>query len=182
MNKALFIDRDGVINRERNYVHRIGDFEFLPGIFTSLKKFNSLGYLIIIITNQAGIGRGIYTVEDYNKLTSWMLDEFENNGVEITDVYFDPYHPEHGVGKYKKESFDRKPNPGMILKASEKHAINLEKSVLIGDKLSDIQAGLNAGVGKLFMVSTGHKIEDVVVPAECKLVNSIEKVLKSSNI
>jgi D-glycero-D-manno-heptose 1,7-bisphosphate phosphatase len=178
MNKALFIDRDGVINRERNYVYRIDDFEFLPGIFTSLKKFNYLGYLIIIITNQAGIGRGIYTEEDYNKLTTWMLDEFKNNGVEITDVYFDPYHPEHGVGKYKKESYDRKPNPGMILKASEKHALNLKKSILIGDKLSDIQAGLNAEVGKLFMVSTGHKTKGVPVPYECKLVNSLDEVLK----
>ena len=178
MNKALFIDRDGVINREINYVHRIGDFEFLPGIFTHLQKFNSLGYLIIIITNQAGIGRGIYTVEDYNKLTSWMLDEFKKNKVEITDVYFDPYHPEHGVGEYRKESYDRKPNPGMIVKASKKHAINLEKSILIGDKLSDIQAGLNAGVGDLFLINTGHEIEDVKVPIECKLVNSLDEVLK----
>lgn len=177
MNKALFIDRDGVINKEKDYVHHIGDFEFLPGIFSSLREFNSLGFLIVIITNQAGIGRGFYSEEDFKSLTKWMLEEFSKNEVHITDVYFDPNHPEHGQGKYKKESYDRKPNPGMILKAAKKYEISLDDSILVGDKLSDIAAGINAGVGKLYLVKTGHIIEEENIPPKCKLVDSLEDVL-----
>ena len=177
MNRALFIDRDGVINKERDYVYRISDFEFVPDIFYNLKQFNSLGFLIIIITNQAGIGRGIYSEEDFNDLTKWMLGEFENNQVKITDVYFDPCHPEHGVGKYKKDSYNRKPNPGMIFKAAEKHNIDLKNSILVGDKLSDIEAGINAGMEHLYLIKTGHYTGGEELPEKCKLVETLDAIL-----
>ena len=177
MNRALFIDRDGVINKERDYVYRISDFEFVPDIFNNLKQFNSLGFLIIIITNQAGIGRGLYSEEDFNDLTKWMLGEFENNQVKITDVYFDPCHPEHGVGKYKKDSYNRKPNPGMIFNAAEKHNIDLNNSILVGDKLNDIEAGINAGIGHLYLVKTGHCTSGVELPEKCKLVETLDEIL-----
>lgn len=152
MNKALFLDRDGVINVDKNYVHKIEDFEFVDGIFELTKYFQDKGYLIIVITNQAGIGRGYYTEKDFHVLNDWMVEQFKKKGINITEVYYCPFHPTHGIGEYKKDSFDRKPNPGMILKAKEKYNIDLDESVLIGDKDSDIQAGENAGVKKNFLI------------------------------
>lgn len=146
MNKALFLDRDGVINVEKNYVYKIEDFQFIEGIFELTKAFQDKGYLIIVITNQAGIGRGYYTEADLHKLNEWMIEQFKQRNITITEVYYCPYHPTHGIGEYLKDSFDRKPNPGMILKASEKYDIDLTKSVLIGDKDSDIKAGRSAKI------------------------------------
>lgn len=148
MNKALFLDRDGVINVEKNYVFKIEDFEFIEGIFELIKTFQDKGYLIIVITNQAGIGRGYYTEEDFHKLNNWMIEQFKQRGITITDVYYCPYHPTHGIGEYLKDSYDRKPNPGMILKAGERYSIDLKQSVLIGDKDTDIKAGQAAGIPK----------------------------------
>lgn len=149
MNKALFLDRDGVINVEKNYVYKIEDFEFIEGIFELVRSYQEKGFLIIVITNQSGIGRGYYTEEDFHKLNNWMIEQFKQKGIIITEVYYCPYHPTHGKGEYLKDSFDRKPNPGMILKAQEKYDIDLSQSVLIGDKESDIEAGRNAGIKRL---------------------------------
>lgn len=158
LNKALFLDRDGVVNVEKDYVHKIKDFEFMDGIFELALFFQEKSYIIIIITNQAGIGRGYYTEEDFYKLNEWMISEFAKNDIKISKVYFCPYHPEHGIDGYKKDSYDRKPNPGMILNAKEEFNLDLENSLLIGDKLSDIQAGLNAGIGTNMLLG---KIEDI---------------------
>jgi len=143
---ALFLDRDGVINIDHAYVYKKEDFEFIDGIFSLCQKAHQLGYLIFVITNQAGIGRGYYTEKDFWVLTDWMLEVFLQNDVDITQVYFCPYHPTYGIGKYRKESSCRKPNPGMILQAQKEYNIDLSRSVLIGDKESDIQAGLSAEV------------------------------------
>ncbi|MCD6201309.1 MAG: HAD family hydrolase [Bacteroidales bacterium] len=178
MNKALFIDRDGVINREKGYVFRVEDFEFIDGVFEALKEAAGLGYKILVITNQAGIARGYYSEMDFHKITKWMLDEFRKKGVEITDVYYDPYHPEYGKGKYRKESLRRKPAPGMILDAVRDHHINLQRSVLVGDKLSDIEAGRRAGVGRLFLVRTGHPFYEDEVPEGVEIVDNMNGVVK----
>ena len=156
MKKAVFFDRDGIINIEKNYVYRIEDFEFVPGIFDLMKYFISKQYIIIIITNQAGIARGFYSENDFLNLTKWMLEKFNENDVLITKVYFDPYHPD-GIGEYKKESFNRKPNPGMILKAMDEFDIDLSKSILIGDKQSDIDAGINAGIKENVLIEANQK-------------------------
>jgi len=148
MNKALFLDRDGVINIEKNYVHKITDFEFVEGIFELLRFFQEKDYLLIVVTNQAGIARGYYTEEDFNHLTEWMLQEFETKGIHINKVFYSPYHEEYGIGQYKKSSYCRKPSPGMLLLAQKEFDIDMNNSILIGDKESDILAGVNAGVGK----------------------------------
>lgn len=144
---ALFLDRDGVINIDHAYVHRSEDFEFVEGIFELCRQAKKLGYQIFVVTNQAGIGRGYYSEQDFHQLTEWMCDVFSGEGVYIDDIYFCPYHPEYGVGDYKREAACRKPAPGMILQAADEHPIDLERSVLVGDKESDIQAGRVAGIG-----------------------------------
>ena len=116
-NRALLLDRDGVVNVDRNYVSRIEEFEFMPGIFELCATAQALGFLPIVITNQAGIGRGYYTEDDFRTLSTWMVGEFANRGIRIARIYHCPYHPTEGVGEYRRESFDRKPNPGMILRA-----------------------------------------------------------------
>lgn len=156
--KALFLDRDGVINVEKNHVYRIEDFEFLPGIFDLCTIAQQRGFLLVVITNQAGIGRGYYSEADFNRLTDWMLEEFQAHDIKIDRVYHCPYHPTAGIGEYRQESFDRKPNPGMILKARQEFNLNLSQSVLIGDKNSDIEAGRAAGVG--YLVKLAHGAQD----------------------
>ncbi len=158
--KALFLDRDGVINVEKNYVWRTEDFEFIPGIFELCALAQKRGFKLIVITNQAGIARGYYTETDFRHLTDWMLAAFRERGIGIDRVYHCPFHPTAGVGEYRQESFDRKPNPGMILKARADFALDLSKSVLIGDKDSDIEAGRAAGVGCLVKLTLGAPAEE----------------------
>ena len=152
--KALLLDRDGVINVERNYVHRRDAFEFVPGIFDLCRSAQRLDYLLIVVTNQAGIGRGYFSEADFVELMDWMIDKFAQNDVRIARSYHCPYHPVFGVGEYKRESFDRKPNPGMLLRAKSELDLDLGSSILIGDKLSDIQAGRAAGVGTAILFTS----------------------------
>lgn len=167
MNKALFLDRDGIINEDKGYVHKIDDFKFVDGIFQVLKVFQNANYMLIIITNQAGIARGFYTEEDFFELNNWMLLQLELKGIQIKKVFFDPTHPENGIGHYKMESCDRKPNPGMIFKAQKEYNLDLQKSVLLGDKDSDILAGINAGVGMNFLLTTSNYIDELCVKVSC---------------
>lgn len=154
--KALFLDRDGVINLERDYVHRIEDFEFVDGIFALCRAAQAQGYLPVVITNQSGIGRGYYTEAQFQALTAWMKSEFAREGVEIARVYHCPYHPDAGIGEYRAESFDRKPNPGMILRAEKDLDLDLGSSMLVGDRKSDMQAGEAAGVGYRVLLRNEH--------------------------
>lgn len=158
--KALFLDRDGVINVERGYVHCRESFEFIPGIFELCRAAQSLGYLLVVATNQAGIARGYYSESDFNDLTDWMMAQFKERQVSLTRLYYCPYHPVFGVGPYKYDSLDRKPNPGMLMRAQSDLDLDLESSVLIGDKPSDIQAACAAGVGtRILLSSEGAKCE-----------------------
>lgn len=144
---ALFLDRDGVINIDHAYVSRKENFEFIEGIFDLCRCAKQLGFVICIVTNQAGIGRGYYTEKDFLNLTDWMCGVFSKEGATVDKVYFCPTHPEHGIGEYKIDSPFRKPGPGMISQAAQELNIDLAKSVLVGDKETDIQAGIAAGVG-----------------------------------
>jgi D-glycero-D-manno-heptose 1,7-bisphosphate phosphatase len=141
MNKALFIDRDGVINVDKVHVSRKEDFEFTPGIFDLCRKYCDAGYLIIVVTNQAGIAKGLYTEDDFLKLTDWMTGEFKKNRITISKVYYCPHHPDI-TGPCEC----RKPKPGMILKAREEFNLDLSTCVLVGDNETDLQAGRNAGI------------------------------------
>ncbi len=165
MKPALFLDRDGVINREVNYLHRIDDFQFIDGVFDACRFFQTQGYTLIVVTNQAGIGRGYYTEADFQKLTDWMVAQFAVHDVCITQTYFSPYHPTHGIGHYARDHRDRKPNPGMLLRAQQDWKIDLSRSIMIGDKESDIRAGLNAGVTRNVLVRSGHTVNETATQA-----------------
>ena len=156
MKKALFLDRDGIINIDFGYVHQIKDFEFIDGIFDVCRYAQDMGYELIIITNQAGIARGYYKVEDFEKLTTWMKAEFKKQEVDIKGVYYCPHHPEKGDNEYVITCNCRKPAPGMILSAAKEHSINLAQSAFIGDKVSDMQAAENAGIHNKILVSSQY--------------------------
>lgn len=149
---ALFLDRDGVINLDHGYVHTPEKFEFVDGIFDVVAAANRAGYIVVVVTNQAGIGRGYYSEAQFYALTDWMKTKFAEHGAQIDAVYFCPYHPEHGIGKYRCESEFRKPAPGMLLQAQRELNIDLSSSIFVGDKASDIQAGRAAGVGRLLLL------------------------------
>ena len=141
MQKAVFLDRDGVVNVDRGYVSQINEFTFVPGIFDLCLDLQKKDYKLFIITNQSGIARGYYSLRDYLKLTEWMVYKFLKKGVDIAEVYYCPHYPDIS-GKCDC----RKPNPGMILEAKKNYNLNLKHSILIGDKFSDILAGRNAGI------------------------------------
>jgi len=156
MTKALFLDRDGIINLDHGYVYRKEDFEFVPDIFDLCRLAANKGYEIIVITNQAGIARGYYQIADFEDLTHWMKQEFKKEGVFISDVFHCPHHPTKGNNEYKQECQCRKPHPGMILQAQEKHGINLKQSIFIGDKVSDMQAAEAAGIHNRILVASQY--------------------------
>ncbi|MBF0423628.1 MAG: D-glycero-beta-D-manno-heptose 1,7-bisphosphate 7-phosphatase [Magnetococcales bacterium] len=155
---ALFLDRDGVINKEINYLHRVKDFIFLPGVFDTCRMFLEAGFALIVVTNQSGIARGYYTEDDYHLLTRWMMQKFTEAGAPLTDVLHCPHLPNGIVPEYRIQCACRKPEPGMILEAGQRHDINLGQSIMVGDKLSDIMAGGRAGVGHLVLVHSGYEI------------------------
>lgn len=157
--KAAFIDRDGVINEERNYVHRIEDFVLLPGVVEGLKLLHNEGYRLIMVTNQAGIARGYYSQAAMERLHDHLAAELAKRGVMFDAIYFCPHHPQGSVAGLAVECNCRKPAPGMLLQATKDFDLDLAASVLIGDKLSDVMAGKNAGVGRTVVVESGHRVD-----------------------
>ncbi len=146
LKPALFLDRDGVINVEKNYLYKKEDFEFIEGIFDLCRFFQDKGYKIFVVTNQSGIARGFYSEEDFLELTKWMETEFAKRGIKIERTYYCPHHPD-----FTEECECRKPKPGMLLHAAKEFGINLENSVLVGDKQIDIDAAYNAGLKKAYL-------------------------------
>ena len=152
---ALFLDRDGVINIDRGYVHRPEQFEFVPGIFP-LARFwaDELRRPIIVVSNQSGIGRGYFDEKAHADLTRWMCNRFEAERAAIARVYHCPYHPLHGIGEYRREHPWRKPNPGMILQAIFDFRLDPARCALVGDNMSDVEAGAAAGLGLRILVAS----------------------------
>ena len=153
MDKVVFLDRDGVINIEKDYLYQIEDFEFIDGVFSSLQYLQTLGFKFVIITNQSGIGRGYYSLEQYNTLTFWMKEQFKQQGIDIVEVYCCPHAPDENCSC-------RKPNIGMIEQASKILNIDYKNSWLIGDKSSDIQTAINANIKNTIQVRSGHKVDE----------------------
>lgn len=157
--RAAFIDRDGVINEERNYVYRIEDFLLLPSVVEGLAVLRDSGYLLIVVTNQAGIARGYYSQAAMDRLHCHLRATLADKGVKLDAIYFCPHHPQGSVSDLAMDCACRKPAPGMLLQAAHDFDLDLPSSVLIGDKLSDVLAGQQAGVGRTVLVETGHALE-----------------------
>jgi D-glycero-D-manno-heptose 1,7-bisphosphate phosphatase len=159
MNRAFFFDRDGVINEDYGYVHRIEDFVFRPGIFDFMRVAQSYGYMLIVCTNQSGIARGIFSEADYIKVNEYMLSELEKEGIAILKVYHSPYHLS-AHDQYSEYEFDRKPHPGMMLKAKSEFDIDMGTSVSLGDKPSDAIAAKEAGIKHRYYLRTNYELDD----------------------
>ena len=144
--KAVFLDRDGVINIDKGYVYKIENFEFVDGVFEALEYLQKLKYKLFIITNQSGIGRGYYSMDDFQKLTYFMLNKFKKSDIKIEDVQFCPHSPDDNCKC-------RKPQTKMVENILKKYDIELEKSWLIGDKESDILCAINAGIKNTILVN-----------------------------
>ena len=152
-SKALFLDRDGVINVDHGYVGHYKDFEYLDGIFELVKSYSDYGYKIVIVTNQSGIARGLYTEQDFSVLMNAVKADFAQRGVGEIAIYYCPHHVEGAIAQYAVPCNCRKPKPGMLLQAADDLAINLTASILIGDSWRDIEAAHEAGISKSYYLS-----------------------------
>jgi len=147
LRPALFLDRDGVINQDdEGHTHQVSAFRFRDGIFDLCDAAQARGMALVVVTNQAGIGRGYYTEADFQMLTTWMLARFAERGIRFTAVEHCSDHPQHGIGAFRRENPRRKPGPGMILDASLAHGLDPARSAMVGDRASDMQAALAAGI------------------------------------
>jgi len=155
---ALFLDRDGVLNRDRGYVHRPEDVEWLPGAVETVRRFNDLGYLVMVVTNQAGIARGYYSEAAFHAFMDWMGESLAEHGGHLDAVYHCPHHPTEGQGPYRRECDCRKPNPGMLLRAMAEWEVDRAGSFLVGDKPSDVEAARRAGIAA-FQYAGGDLLE-----------------------
>jgi D-glycero-D-manno-heptose 1,7-bisphosphate phosphatase len=180
-DKAVFIDRDGTINKDQGYVYRIEDFLFLPGTFEAFHRLNEERVEIYIITNQSGIGMGAYTEKDFKKLTDYMMGEFKKQGIEVGDVLYCPHHPEGTVARYRKTCSCRKPEPGMLEEVLRRKNFQKKNLALIGDKNSDIEAGRRLGI-RTYLVETGYGFREKATTAADEVArdlrDAVEKLLK----
>ena len=164
--KAVFLDRDGTINIEVNYLYKQEDFEFIENTIEAIKIFHKLKFKVIVLTNQSGIARGYYTEDDVKKLHKHIDVLLANKDTYVDYYYYCPHYPEGTVEEYKKVCKCRKPKIGMIVDAVKDFDIDLNESIIIGDKEIDVQTGKNAGIGKCVLVRTGHKIDEQVTVAD----------------
>ncbi|HEY8998378.1 MAG TPA: HAD family hydrolase, partial [Edaphobacter sp.] len=162
-----------VVNVEIGYLHRIEEVKFMPGIVSLCTKAMRLGYFLVVVTNQAGIARGLYTEDDYQALMTWMRAELRSEGVEFDAVYHCPYHPKHGIGDYKREHEDRKPGTGMLRRAVTEFGVSLAESVMVGDRCTDIEAANTAGLKQAFLVAG---TEEVSCAVQYTLVHGLDEV------
>jgi D-glycero-D-manno-heptose 1,7-bisphosphate phosphatase len=151
MNKAAFIDRDGVINEDREFVSRSADFHFIPGSIEALRALHSAGFRLVVVTNQSGIGRRLFSEADYLQLEAYMRGRLEQAGVVLDGIRYCPHAPD-------ADCDCRKPRPGMLLSAIRELEIDPSRSVLVGDRRADIEAGRAAAIQRCFLVQSGKKL------------------------
>lgn len=159
MKKIIFLDRDGTINVDNGYVYKVEDFCFEKNIVPALKLLQKHGFEFIIVTNQSGIGRGIFTVKDFRRFNNHLIKQLKNHGVRILKTYFSPYHPEKGIAKYKKVTRCRKPDSGMLEQAEKEFEIDNTNSWIMGDRWIDVKCGENFGI-KSILLLIGHAGQD----------------------
>jgi D-glycero-D-manno-heptose 1,7-bisphosphate phosphatase len=164
--RAVFLDRDGTINVEREYLHRVEDFAFIEGAGEAIRRLRAAGFLVIVVTNQSGVARGYFGLKEVETLHQHLQAELARLGTQVDAFYCCPHHPREGVGEFRRECDCRKGRPGMLLRAAREHAIDLDRSYMVGDKVADVEAGRAAGCQSL-LVLTGHGAREVEeLPAE----------------
>jgi D,D-heptose 1,7-bisphosphate phosphatase len=179
MKKCVFLDRDGNINVEKDYLYKIEDFEFIDGAKEAIKIFNNLGYLVVIVTNQSGVARGYYTEKSVRELHDHLKKEVKAIGGHVDGFYYCPHHPKKGIGEYKKKCECRKPESGMFLQAKKELNIDFNNSIMIGDKFSDVEAGERLGMRSI-LVKTGHGLEELKTKeAKCEVAETLYEFAKS---
>jgi D-glycero-D-manno-heptose 1,7-bisphosphate phosphatase len=155
MKRAVFLDRDGTINVEREYLRRVEDFAFIEGSVKAIRRLREAGFLVIVVTNQSGVARGYFDLAEVEMLHQHLQEELRLLGTQVDAFYICPHHPEEGIGEFRRDCDCRKGSPGMLLQAAAEHNIDLRRSFMVGDKVADVEAGLAAGCRAL-LVLTGH--------------------------
>ncbi|MET3763084.1 HAD family hydrolase [Sphingomonas sp. UYEF23] len=172
MERALFLDRDGVINVDHGYIGTVGRFHVIPGVFAALTRAEWLGYRLIVVTNQSGIARGYFSADDYGRVERHMVDVFAAHGISFTGIYHCPHHVDGVDGQFAVECSCRKPAPGLLIRACADHAIDPARSIMVGDKPSDLEAGGAAGVDNGFLI-------DSTAPETGKRFKSLSSLIAS---
>ena len=180
--RAVFLDRDGTINVEKDYLYRPEDFEFYPGVPLALKKLKESGYFLIVVTNQSGVARGYFTLAEVDALHNHLQKRLHEFGTEVDGFYICPHHPEQGSGEYRKQCDCRKGEPGLLLKGAADFRIDMAESYMIGDKLSDIEAGIRAGCQPVLVLTgygteTSQKLQSEDIPIFDNLSRAVEYIL-----
>ena len=166
LRPAAFLDRDGVLNQDLGYAYRVADLHWLPGAVQACKRLQDAGYALVVVTNQSGVARGLYTMADVDLLHAHMRRELAAAGVSLTAIYACPHHPEAHVETYRIDCNCRKPRPGLLLQAIHEQRLDPARSVLFGDKTSDLQAGAAAGVRRCFLVGEGQALPDLAAAVD----------------
>lgn len=159
MKKAIFLDRDGTLNIDYGYVHEIDNFKFIDGAIDALRELKKMGYMLVLVTNQSGIVRGYFSEDQFLQLTEWMDWSLAEQDVDLDGIYYCPHHPE-GKGEYKEDCDCRKPKSGMLLQAIKELKIDPGQSVMVGDKIEDLKAGIGAKVKMNVLVRTGKPVTE----------------------
>ncbi|EML9902069.1 D-glycero-beta-D-manno-heptose 1,7-bisphosphate 7-phosphatase [Morganella morganii] len=170
---AVFLDRDGTINADTGYLHEIDDFQFIENAIEAMQAIKQMGYALIIVTNQSGIARGMFTEDQFMHLTEWMDWSLADRGVDLDGIYYCPHHPEGTVEEFRQVCNCRKPAPGMLLDAQKYLKIDMGNSYMVGDKLDDMLAGRAAEVGTTVLVRTGKPVTEDAEAAADIVINSI---------
>lgn len=179
---AIFLDRDGTINVDHGYVHEIDQFQFIDGVIDAMRELKSMGFALVLITNQSGMARGKFTEDQFMQLTEWMDWSLADRGVDLDGIYFCPHHPEGSEEEYRQTCDCRKPQPGMFKSAQEHLHIDMASSYMVGDKVEDMQAAAAAGVGTKVLVRTGKPVtEEGENLADCVIESlaDLPKAIKS---
>lgn len=162
--RAVFLDRDGTINEEREYLHRPEEFRFIPGVPEAIRLLKDAGFLVVVVTNQSGVGRGYYDEAAVERLHRHMDNELAAAGTSVDAYYYCPHHPKEGNAPYRVDCTCRKPFPGMLEQAARDLGIDLSASWMVGDKLADVEAGLGAGCVPLLVLTGYGKSERTSLP------------------
>lgn len=161
LKQAIFLDRDGVLNVETSYITRPEQIVMAEGAARAVKALNAAGWLVVVVTNQSAIARGFMDEAMLERIHARLLDLLNQAQARIDRIYYSPFHPDAAVDAYRRDSDCRKPGPGLILRAAKELSISLDDSIMIGDSLTDIQAGINAGLRANYLIRAGHGEKEI---------------------